>query len=177
MRACAAGALLSVFVLAFAGTAAAAGAAPTKTVSYRGYTVTVPASWPVFRLSGHSTVCVRFNRHAVYLGRPSGAQRCPATTLGRTEAILVAPLGTTAATALPGGGDAAQATIRSRRLQVTATWNHDRALMRRAVGVAGCGGATGPDTPARWGRATGARLREAGRRPACGRDRLRGSGL
>ena len=53
--------------------------AATKTVRYRGYAMRVPASWPVFHLSRRSTVCVRFNRHAVYLGAPGARQACPAT--------------------------------------------------------------------------------------------------
>src|ERR1700736_5523556 len=60
-----------------------------KGVRYRGYAVAVPASWPVFDLRSHPSVCVRFDRHAVYLGQPSSAQRCPAHAAGRTEAILL----------------------------------------------------------------------------------------
>ncbi len=55
--------------------------------------IEVPASWPVYHLSAASHVCVRFDRHAVYLGQPPAVQRCPAHAVGRTEAILVEPLG------------------------------------------------------------------------------------
>ncbi len=67
-------------------------AAPAlKVVSYHGYRVRVPASWPVYDLAQDPAVCVRFDRHAVYLGTPSAAQRCPAHAAGRTEAILLQP--------------------------------------------------------------------------------------
>src|SRR5689334_14212330 len=80
-------------VLAPATATATAGAAPhTKVIRYHGYRLTVPAAWPVYDLVTHPTVCVRFDRHAVYLGRPSTRQRCPAHAVGRTEAILVEPL-------------------------------------------------------------------------------------
>jgi hypothetical protein len=50
--------------------------AGTKVVRYRGYGIRVPAAWPVYNLSADPTVCVRFNRHAVYLGRPGSEQLC-----------------------------------------------------------------------------------------------------
>ncbi|MGH2883715.1 MAG: hypothetical protein ACRDPA_13620, partial [Solirubrobacteraceae bacterium] len=78
----------------------------TKTVRYHGYKLTVPAAWPVYDLAADPTVCVRFNRHAVYLGRPSSRQRCPAHAAGRTEAILVAPLAAHAAGAQGANGPA-----------------------------------------------------------------------
>src|SRR5579884_570990 len=84
-------------------------APPTRVIRYHGYRLVVPAAWPVYDLATNPTVCVRFNRHAVYLGRPSTRQRCPAHAAGRTEAILVAPMaahaagarGTTGGEALP----------------------------------------------------------------------------
>ncbi|MFZ0974127.1 MAG: hypothetical protein WAN22_17990, partial [Solirubrobacteraceae bacterium] len=66
--------------------------AGTKVVTYHGYRVVVPVTWPVYDLAADPSVCVRFNRHAVYLGQPSASQRCPAYAVGRTEAILVTPL-------------------------------------------------------------------------------------
>jgi len=67
--------------------------APGRTISYHGYQMRVPASWPVYRLAHDPTRCVLFNRHAVYLGRPGTNQRCPAHAFGRTEAVLVQPMG------------------------------------------------------------------------------------
>src|SRR5205085_1910731 len=58
----------------------------------RGSCLSVPPTWPVFDLWAHPGTCVRFNRHAVYLGRPGADQQCPAQAAGRTEAILVEPL-------------------------------------------------------------------------------------
>jgi hypothetical protein len=52
----------------------------------------VPASWPVYDLAADPSTCVRFDRHAVYLGSPSPDQRCPAHAVGRTETLLIEPL-------------------------------------------------------------------------------------
>ena len=66
---------------------------PVRVLTYRGYQVRVPASWPVYRLAAGPARCVLFNRHAVYLGRPGASQRCPVRAFGHTEALLVQPLG------------------------------------------------------------------------------------
>ena len=86
------GFLLPPLACAVCAAAAAAQAAPLKVVRYHGYSVTVPRAWPVYDLARAPGTCVRFNRHAVYLGTPSAAQSCPATSIGRTEAILLSPL-------------------------------------------------------------------------------------
>jgi hypothetical protein len=129
---------------------ATATATATKVVSYRGERLSVPASWPVYRLARHPGACVRFNRHAVYLGSPSANQRCPAHALGRTEAILVSPLPADVADAartnslpdtarvhraLPAGGASAQLAEPSRHVMVTATWGRQPAIIRHALGV------------------------------------------
>ena len=128
----------------------------TKVVRYHGYRLLVPASWPVYDLAADPSVCVRFNRHAVYLGQPSSSQRCPAHAVGRTEAILVAPLaahsagagGGASGPALPGaadpnaqprGGSSAQLTVPSSGVVVTATWHGDPAEVARALGVRSVG--------------------------------------
>jgi Domain of unknown function (DUF1906) len=78
-------------------TAALASARPasgaTQLVRYRGYQLRVPASWPVYRLAADPSRCVLFNRHAVYLGRPGASQHCPVRAFGKTEALLIQPLG------------------------------------------------------------------------------------
>jgi Rv2525c-like, glycoside hydrolase-like domain len=146
---------LLVMFAALCGIAAAAtrshGSA-TKIVRYHGYRLVVPASWPVYNLAADPAVCVRFNRHAVYLGQPSSHQRCPAHAVGRTGAILVAPLaarsagagGVVSGPALPGaanpdaqplGGSSAELTVPSSGVEVTATWHGDRAAVERALGV------------------------------------------
>ncbi|MBV9467019.1 MAG: hypothetical protein JO169_13005, partial [Solirubrobacterales bacterium] len=84
--------------------AEASAGASTKLVRYHGYALVVPARWPVYDLSADPRVCVRFDRHALYLGRPSAEQRCPAHAAGRTEAILLEPLTAHGAGAGAGGG-------------------------------------------------------------------------
>jgi Rv2525c-like, glycoside hydrolase-like domain len=147
-----------MFVASNGSAAASTGShsAATKVVRYHGYRLLVPASWPVYDLAADPSVCVRFNRHAVYLGQPSSSQRCPAHAVGRTEAILVAPLaahsagagGGASGPALPGaadpnaqprGGSSAQLTVPSSGVVVTATWHGDPAEVARALGVRSVG--------------------------------------
>lgn len=61
------------------------GSAGTARVTYRGVSVTVPAGWPVRRVARRPG-CVRFDRHAVYLGDPSRST-CPPHLVGRTAAV------------------------------------------------------------------------------------------
>jgi hypothetical protein len=135
-------ALLALVALAVVALPAAASA---QTVRYRGVTVQVPKGWPVLRLSAASTTCVRFDRHAVYLGTPGTAQRCPTDPLGRTEAILVSPQTAgpaSAATSLlpsaaPAAGDAGRTAARivEHHAVVTATWNRHPGTIRRALSL------------------------------------------
>jgi hypothetical protein len=130
--------------------ATAQGAPATKVVSYRGYQLTVPAGWPVYRLAEHEGTCVRFDRHAVYLGTPSADQSCPAHAAGRTEAILVSSVPAAVAGAarsdglpdpaaiqpsIPEGGSSAQLSEPSHHVVVTATWARQPAIIRQALGV------------------------------------------
>jgi len=135
--------LLATLIAGFALPAAALAAPGGRVVTFQGYRVSVPAGWPLFRLAAAPTTCVRFNRHAVYLGRPPARQACPAQPAGRTEAILVQPLAHAGhalpATAAAGDGDSgavAQIVNTAHRVLVTATWNRRPALIRRALGVA-----------------------------------------
>jgi hypothetical protein len=64
-----------------------------RTIDFRGYAARVPASWPVYDLARDPQTCVRFNRHAVYLGTPGQQQRCPAHAAGHTSALLLEPSG------------------------------------------------------------------------------------
>src|SRR3954453_1702409 len=80
---------------------AGAGTGSSRTVEYRGYEIHVPASWPVPRLAADPSTCVRFDRHAVYLGHPGADQSCPAHVVGRSGAVLVEPLAAAARTAEP----------------------------------------------------------------------------
>jgi hypothetical protein len=60
-------------------------------VRYQGRVIRVPRSWPVYNLRRNPTICVRFDRPAVYLGTPGRDQRCPAHIVGRHRAILIEP--------------------------------------------------------------------------------------
>lgn len=61
-------------------------------VEYHGLRIPVPAGWEVHRLGPDSTDCLRFDRHAIYLGPAGANQLCPAHAVGRTEAVHVEPL-------------------------------------------------------------------------------------
>ena len=104
-----------------------------RTVRYHGYAFNVPAGWPVFDLEHAPRTCVRFDRHAVYLGTPSAQQECPAHAAGRTEAVLVRPMvaGASWASTAHGGvapmeGAADTFTVPARGVVVTATWARAR---------------------------------------------------
>jgi hypothetical protein len=91
-----------------------------KTVVYAGYAFQVPASWPVYRLDEHPQTCVRYDVHAVYLGRPGANMDCPAGIVGRTQTVSFIPAGSAASGAGGGSGQparpAAAAGIELRRL-------------------------------------------------------------
>jgi hypothetical protein len=72
-----------------AGTGAVQAAATMKVVQYRGYELSVPASWPVYQLAADPDQCVRYDVHAVYLGMPSPSQECPPGLVGRTETVSI----------------------------------------------------------------------------------------
>jgi hypothetical protein len=126
-------ALLAIAVFAGLTATATARSGQTKLVRYLGYTVRVPAGWPVVRLATDPTACVRFNRHAVYLGVPGAHERCPTSAAGRTEAILVQPLASHTAT-LPAGGALTTISVPSHGVIVTATWGEHPGTIERALG-------------------------------------------
>jgi Domain of unknown function (DUF1906) len=66
-----------------------------KVVRFAGYTIRVPASWPVYRLDRDPSRCVRYDQHAVYLGRPGANQQCPAHLVGRTATVSIQAAGST----------------------------------------------------------------------------------
>ncbi len=107
-----------------------------RVVQYRGYQVRVPASWPVYRLAADPSRCVLFNQHAVYLGSPGAAQSCPPRAFGRTESLLIEPLGSLRN--LPPGTvvQRGQAAARpSRALAAAAAASHMLSLAPPAAGV------------------------------------------
>jgi hypothetical protein len=105
--------------------ASASPAGATVSVRYRHLVLHPPAGWPVYRLARQPSRCVRFDRHALYLGRPSSQQRCPNRAIGRTAAVLVEPLGPGSPSRQgfdangPSGGDVMG--VPSRRLEIVAT--------------------------------------------------------
>ncbi len=145
------GLLAVIALLGWVGGASARPVPALKAVSYMGYTVHVPRSWPVYDLSKDPAVCVRFNRHAVYLGAPSSAQRCPAHSVGRSEAILMEPIAAASARAgsfsaaplpsvggagaQPAQGSGGELALSRHRVLVTATWRQDPGVVTRALGV------------------------------------------
>ena len=118
--------LSSSAALAAAGSGATQDA--SKTVTYLGYNFAVPASWPVIQVT--PTTCVRFDRHAVYLGDPGSNQACPTGLLGTTEAILVQPAGGRVAAASAAEDPIAhRITAVSRGIEITATYGTDPRLV------------------------------------------------
>jgi Rv2525c-like, glycoside hydrolase-like domain len=89
----------------------------------------------VYRLSADRRACVRFDRHAVYLGTPNAVERCPAHAAGRTEAVLIQPLPHSQAEANPTAGSAVTLVDGAHRVLVTATWSKRPAVIRRALGL------------------------------------------
>ncbi|MFD9502832.1 glycoside hydrolase domain-containing protein [Streptomyces sp. NPDC060035] len=87
-------ALAALSAAALTAAASPAAADGAKDVSYRGYHVRVPSSWPVIDLAAAPETCVHFDRHAVYLGHPTdaGQATCPPGLVGRTEALVIESL-------------------------------------------------------------------------------------
>jgi hypothetical protein len=61
----------------------------TQTVTFGGYTVSVPASWPVYDLTKNPRQCVRYDVHAVYLGTPGPDPNCPPDLVGRVDTLTI----------------------------------------------------------------------------------------
>ncbi|WP_199566906.1 choice-of-anchor P family protein [Streptomyces triticagri] len=129
------------------GTAhAAAGAAPptgraeaagTTEVTYQGHRFTVPASWDVVDLEKSPESCVRFDRNAVYLGKPGNQRDCPAKAFGRTESLLIEPAAKSAAKSTK-ADVTRNSTARTYRatasgISVTAAYGDQPALVRDAL--------------------------------------------
>jgi hypothetical protein len=132
--------VLVISLVLLAGAAASPAQAAVRSVSYHGYVVTVPRAWPIYYLARAPRTCVRFDRHALYLGTPSALQRCPAHLAGRTEAILVeprakrGPRARAATNALPSlGARATTFAVPGRGVVVAATWSRDQNVVMRAL--------------------------------------------
>jgi hypothetical protein len=75
-----------------------------QTVTYDGYSVTVPSSWQVFHLASDPGQCVRYDINAVYLGSPGANQNCPSNLMGRAETISITPAGVSGSSSQASGG-------------------------------------------------------------------------
>ncbi|GAB3403634.1 glycoside hydrolase domain-containing protein [Flindersiella endophytica] len=140
---------LSVVLLASSNIATAE-TSTTRTVSYQGLNLPVPAGWQVHDLSRDPRTCVRFDQNAIYLGTPGDEQRCPARAFGRTEAILVQRAPATAAggfstaaigekrsiTSRAGADDRASTVLSGTGLMVTASYGERPELVDQAIGQA-----------------------------------------
>jgi hypothetical protein len=62
-----------------------------KPVNYQSVHFAVPADWPVYDLAADPNRCVRLDVHAVYLGHVGPHPACPATAVGKTDAVHVEP--------------------------------------------------------------------------------------
>jgi hypothetical protein len=69
--------------------AARSAAAALKTVTYRGYSIQVPSSWPVYSLDQDPSRCVRYDISAVYLGTPGPNQDCPPHVIGHADTLSI----------------------------------------------------------------------------------------
>jgi hypothetical protein len=145
--------LVAALVALVAGVAAATASPALRVVRFHGYHVAVPAAWPVVNLATDPTACVRFDRHAVYLGTPGVGEACPATAIGRTEAILIepAPRGAAAqrvaSAQAPASGTAFA--VPSAGVVVVATWSEHPSVIARALGRAVRATPPAPAPPAR----------------------------
>jgi hypothetical protein len=103
-------------------------------VSYRGLRLRVPTGWPIHRLDADPGRCVRFDRHAVYLGRGGADQDCPARLAGRTEAVHVEPMDPAAAPTEGRTGGEIRRALPAADLTITATYGARPAVVRQIIG-------------------------------------------
>ncbi|HVB44987.1 MAG TPA: glycoside hydrolase domain-containing protein [Streptosporangiaceae bacterium] len=107
-----------------------------RTVTYRGYSFTVPRSWPVVDDRAHPHGCVRFDQHAIYLGRAGDDEFCPSWLLGTTESVLIEPGPARARRAATENPVARQITARAPGIQITATFDADPTVIYRILSSA-----------------------------------------
>ena len=123
---------------AAAGGAAAGGpASGTKAVSYLGYRFLVPRGWPVIDDDRDRGSCVRFDRHAIYLGKPGSEESCPTQLLGTTESMLIEPGPAGSKPLSKENAVARQVTVRAPGILLTATFDAHPAVIDRILASAG----------------------------------------
>ncbi|MFI5908293.1 glycoside hydrolase domain-containing protein [Dactylosporangium sp. NPDC051541] len=145
LRALAAGAITLAAVLTAAHPAQAA-PADQRRITYNGTSVTVPAAWPVIDLAATTGTCVRYDVHAVYVGTPAADQACPSHLFGRTEAVLLEPVGAST----PSGGETpGQLDTVAGAVHVQVTFGSDRSTAAAVFGsVSSTSAAVAPRTAA-----------------------------
>ncbi len=129
------GCLCAALISVSAGLAAPAA---LRSVRFGSLSLRVPRSWPVIDLRRDPHACVRFDRHALYLGDPARDERCPAHAVGRTEALLIAPRrvarGAPSPTAAGLGLDGDVTSFAQAGVEITATWAHAPGVIAHALG-------------------------------------------
>src|ERR1700722_11132428 len=83
----------SLVAAGWSATSSAATSEQWRSVACDGIRLSVPASWPVISFAKHPDACPRLDVHAVYLGRPGPNPICPAGLIGKTNAVMIGPLG------------------------------------------------------------------------------------
>ena len=122
----------------------------TKSVSYLGYRFLVPRGWPVIDDARDRNGCVRFDRHAVYLGAPRADERCPGRLLGTTESVLIQPGPARASLVSTVDTVARQVTVRAPRMLLLATFDDHPGVIDQMLSSAGLpppAAQTGPRQP------------------------------
>src|SRR5579863_5330578 len=113
---------------------ASAATAPVglRQIDYLGYRFEVPAAWPVINLAVNRHACVRFDRHALYLGTPGRIERCPSSGAGRTtEAVLIQPWIRSGPATAARNPVTDVVTVTAPRIKLTATYGADQARILR----------------------------------------------
>ncbi|ANN17891.1 hypothetical protein SD37_21070 [Amycolatopsis orientalis] len=79
-------------LLTAATTPAAVADTGSRTVTYHGYQLDVPAGWRGVDLATTPSACVRFDSMTVYLGHQTEEPDCPAKIVDRTAGLVIEPL-------------------------------------------------------------------------------------
>ncbi len=106
-------------------------------VTYLGHSFEVPRGWPVINLTHHQGTCVRFDRHAIYLGTAPPNQACPSLIVGTTEAMLIQPVSRHAAPVSVRNEVTRRITVIAGGVRVTATFDTHPAAIDRILASAG----------------------------------------
>ncbi|MFF4276451.1 choice-of-anchor P family protein [Streptomyces sp. NPDC001536] len=126
-------------------------------MTYQGHTFTVPATWDVVDLAENPDTCVRYDRHAVYLGKPAAdaQQSCPADVLGRTEALVLEPGESSSAAHVSENSTSHTYWATADGIAVTASYGGNRDEIKKILASAGL--PADKATPAATSAATAAR--------------------